>query len=95
MKTQHRINKEQGVINEKTRLDLRVNNVWAILVSVAVSAFVFGVSYAVMNTKLDTVISNQNEMKQDFKAWKNQWEGRLGNAEKDVVVLQTKAGLRN
>jgi hypothetical protein len=81
MKTQKQINHSQSILNEKTRLDLKVNNVWAILVSIAVSAFVFGVTFTSISTKLDMVIAQQKELTQEFRLWKTQAETRLGTVE--------------
>lgn len=81
MKTQHQMNKSQGILNEKTRINLKVNNVWAIAISIAVSAFAIGVSFTGINTKLDMVITQQKELTQEFRAWKTQAEVRLGTVE--------------
>ena len=69
------------ILDEETRVDLKVNNIWAIAVSVIVSAFIFGVFYAKMQTTLDMVLANQIEMKNDFKSWRTQYEDRLGKTQ--------------
>ncbi len=88
MKTQHQINKDQGetntdqgILNEKTRVDLKINNIWAIAVSIAISGFAIGVSFTSVNTKLEMVLANQAELKNEFRVWKSQAETRLGIVE--------------
>lgn len=75
------------VLDEKTRIDLKVNNVWAIIVSIIVSAFIVGGFVSGLNAKIDRVLVSQLEIKQDFKEWKKQAEIRLGKVEIDVAVL--------
>lgn len=96
MKTQRQINKAQGdtndeqvVLNEKTRFDLRFNNAWAVIISLVVSAFAFGVTYTTMNTKLDNVIENQRQLSADFREWKGQAEARLGTVESRQNIVIT------
>jgi hypothetical protein len=61
------INDSQGILNEDTRVDLKVNNLWAILVSVIIStiSIIFFVykpqmelkaSLDLLNQKVDTFI---------------------------------------
>lgn len=68
-------------LSEDTRVGLKINNVWAIIVSVLVSAFIVGVYYAGLQNKLDTVIDNQDELSMEFKDWKKQAETRIGTLE--------------
>jgi len=84
---QYDTNKRQAVLNEDTKIDFKVNSIWAILTSVVISSFIFGGTYAVMIIKLDNLLASQNEMKQDFKEWKKQWEARLGEVEKEIYLL--------
>lgn len=83
------INEAQTVLNDKTRFDLRFNNVWAIVVSLVVSAFAFGVTYTTMTTKLDMVIEQQRELTAEFRQWKTQAENRLGTVESRQNIVIT------
>lgn len=91
MKTQHKINREQEqtndeqiIINDKTRFDLKFNNVWAILIAiVAISASWFNLSTRVdlLTQKVDILVESQKEMTNEFRQWKTQAENRLGTVE--------------
>jgi hypothetical protein len=65
-------------LDEKTKVDLKINNVWAIIVSVLTTAFIVGGYFTALNSKLDTVIVNQNELSIEFSEWKKQAETRMG-----------------
>ena len=75
-------------LNENARIDLKFNNAWAIAISIITTSFIVGMFYSglksnqeITNNKLDVLIANQNELKQDFKSWKIQAETRLGKVE--------------
>ncbi len=80
-KIQDETNTDRGILNEKTRVDLKINNIWAIAVSIAISGFAIGVSFTSINTKLEMVLANQKDLKNEFMAWKAQAEIRLGTVE--------------
>ena len=80
--------KENSILTEDTRFNLKFGNVWAILVSAVLFAFGIGVYYAGNKTqevKLDTIIVQQKELTLEFRDWKKQAETRLGTVEKEHV----------
>ena len=60
------------------------HNIIPIVTTLLVCATAFGV----LNTKVDYLIQGQEEMKNEFRSWKQQWEQRLGQAEIDIAVLK-------
>lgn len=61
----------------------RVDNYVPILLTVISWAFFAGIFV----TKLNQVIDNQKELTQEVKTWKIQFEGRLGQEEKNSVLF--------
>ena len=78
------------ILNEQTKVNLAINNVWAIIVSVIISSFVVGVFVSNMQSKLDIILANQVELKQEFKTWKTQAETRIGQGELERAVINSK-----
>lgn len=75
---------KKTIIDEETRFNLRFDNIWAIIVCVAM---IVG-SYALMDKRLamieqnqQEVIENQKLLSQDFREWKTQAEKRIGTVE--------------
>ena len=68
-------------LNEETKVGLKINNVWAIIVSVIVSSFIVGAYFNALETKLDTVIEGQRDLSMEFEDWKKQAEKRIGHLE--------------
>lgn len=79
-----------AVISEDTKINLKINNIWAIFVSIVVSSFIVGIYVNAIETKLDTVLDNQKLLSLDFKDWKKQAELRLGTLEIATQVNLTK-----
>jgi uncharacterized membrane-anchored protein YhcB (DUF1043 family) len=44
---------------------------------------------ATLSANQKLMVDNQNELKLEFKDWKRQAEARLGQAAKDIAVLQS------
>jgi uncharacterized membrane protein (DUF106 family) len=87
-----RIKREPTIIDEKTRISLQTNNLWAILVS----AVVIGISWAslinridLLNQKLDFVAQRQDELSQEFKEWKKQEEKRISDLEVGLAEVKS------
>jgi len=77
-------------LDEKTKVSISVHNLWAILASFVLTAFTVGIAFSNIQTKMDNILTNQIELKQDFKSWKTQAESRLGEAEIKIAVLDEK-----
>lgn len=72
------------IIDEKSRFNLRFDNVWAVLISIALFAFSVGVYYAGSKNqemKLDMIIAQQKDLSLEFREWRKQAETRLGTVE--------------
>jgi uncharacterized membrane protein (DUF106 family) len=87
-----RMKREPTIIDEKTRISLQTNNLWAILVS----AVVIGISWAslinridLLNQKLDFVAQRQDELSQEFKEWKKQEEKRISDLEVGLAEVKS------
>jgi hypothetical protein len=87
-----RIKKEPTIIDEKTRISLQTNNLWAILMS----AVVVAISWAslvnkieLLNQKLDFVAQRQEELAQEFKEWKKQEEKRISDLEVGLAEVRS------
>ena len=52
------------------------------------SFFIYLTRLSVVETKLDTVIQNQQELTKEFRSWRTQAETRLGIAESDIAVIK-------
>lgn len=89
---QKEINEKQIIINDDTKFDLKFSNIWAIVATTIMLVTTFGLvdkRITVIETKLDTLITQQKELTNEFKEWKKQYEGRLGEVEIKVSNLQT------
>jgi uncharacterized membrane protein (DUF106 family) len=87
-----RIKKEPTIIDEKTRISLQTNNLWAILVSavvVAISWASLANKIELLNQKLDFVAQRQEELAQEFKEWKKQEEKRISDLEVGLAEVKS------
>ncbi len=85
-------NEDQTVINDKTKFDLRFNNIWVIGISLvsmtfAIIMFIYKPQMEIqakvdlLNQKVDVMFKSQQELTNEFKQWKTQAETRLGTVE--------------
>jgi uncharacterized membrane protein (DUF106 family) len=84
--------KEPTIIDEKTRISLQTNNLWAILVSavvVAISWASLANKIELLNQKLDFVAQRQEELAQEFKEWKKQEEKRISDLEVGLAEVKS------
>jgi len=58
------------------------------LIPIVTTLLVWATAFSVLTTKVDYLIQGQEEMKNEFRSWKQQWEQRLGQAEIDIAVLK-------
>jgi uncharacterized membrane protein (DUF106 family) len=84
--------REPTIIDEKTRISLQTNNLWAILVSavvVAISWASLANKIELLNQKLDFVAQRQEELAQEFKEWKKQEEKRISDLEVGLAEVRS------
>lgn len=67
----------------------RIDNLLPFILVIG-SFFIYLNRLTVAETKLDVIISNQMELSKDFKLWKTQAETRLGQAESNISVIQSR-----
>jgi uncharacterized membrane protein (DUF106 family) len=87
-----KIKREPTIIDEKTRISLQTNNLWAILVSavvVAISWASLANKIELLNQKLDFVAQRQEELAQEFKEWKKQEEKRISDLEVGLAEVKS------
>ena len=92
---QKQINDDQVILNDKTKFDLKFNNIYAIVISVVTIVVLWfstigglkgdidsvRTDLKLNSQKMDTVIANQIEITKEFREWKTQAETRLGTVE--------------
>ena len=67
------------------------NNWWTNnIIPITITLLTWAVSFGILTTKVDFMIKQQDELKQEMARWRIQYEERLGMVEISVAVLQNK-----
>ena len=69
------------------KLTWRTDNIIPFILVIG-SFFIYLTRLSVVETKLDTVIQNQQELTKQFRSWRTQAETRLGTVESDIAVIK-------
>lgn len=51
------------------------------IIPITVTLLTWAVSFGILTTKVDYMIKQQDDLRTEFKDWKKQYEGRLGELE--------------
>ena len=85
-------------INEKTRLNLRVDNVWSIIASIVISAFIFGAWTTKIDSKQELILLGQKQMSKELadikSSFKEIHKDTVQNHD-DIIKLKSLVGLGN
>ncbi len=87
------LNEDQTVINDKTKFDLRFNNIYAIVIAV----FVVAGSWFNLSSRIDLLTERVNTMIQSQSILLEKYsnlEGRYGTQALAIKELQTLAGIK-
>lgn len=51
------------------------------IIPISITFLTWAVSFGILTTKVDYLVKTQDEMRAEFRDWKRQYEGRLGELE--------------
>lgn len=89
--------KRSSILNEGTRVDLQIKNIYAIAASLIITAFVVGVSWSnlsnridLLSQKVDLLISNQNKIINDIDSRLAAVETRQRDGLNRLAIVETR-----